>query len=161
MYLISFGGNLGNREQNARDSLSRLQAFGRVGRQSRWMLTKPLRSPQFETHEQADYLNFVFEFETNLTPPELYSQVRIIEDFFGHERSRRWQSRAVDFDLLFYSRALEGTLGFQIGSALTFSSTDHSLRIPHAEVWQRNFLLQMIEFDLKIPIALLQPSARN
>jgi len=152
VYLIAFGGNLGDRELFARGALERLSVLGRVGRQSRWQRTVPLKSEQYDTLDHEDYLNFVFEFATQLEPEELYREICTIEDFFGHERTRRWLPRAVDLDLLFCSEAQGSETVFQEKHTLTFSSASGNLRIPHPEVWKRIFLLEMIKNELKIDL---------
>ncbi|MFZ9520227.1 MAG: 2-amino-4-hydroxy-6-hydroxymethyldihydropteridine diphosphokinase [Silvanigrellaceae bacterium] len=156
VYLIAFGGNTGNREQNAHGSLSQLQTFGQLGRQSRWTYTEPLRSPHFQTDDHGEYLNFVFEFQTELEPEALYSKICLIEDHFGHDRIQRWRPRAVDFDLLFYCKADSPVASFNIQASLSFRSQDGTFRIPHPEVWQRQFLLNMIETGLQLDIAELR-----
>jgi 2-amino-4-hydroxy-6-hydroxymethyldihydropteridine diphosphokinase len=156
VYLIAFGGNTGDRVQNARGSLSQLEKFGRIGRQSRWSLTEPLRSDEHDTSDHDVYLNFIFEFETQLEPDALYAEICRIEDTFGHDRVQRWRPRAVDFDLLFFCRITQVGQSFEPSLALQHGTHSSGLRIPHPQVWERNFLLEMIESDLKIPLFLLK-----
>ncbi len=158
VYLIAFGGNMGDREQFARGALDRLSLYGRVGRQSRWQRTAPLKSERYDTLEHEEYLNFVFEFATDLRPDELYRKICVIEDYFGHERTRRWLPRAVDLDLLFWSEVTGDDSEFQKKHTLTFSDPNGNLRIPHPEVWKRIFLLEMIENELKIELSWLSSS---
>ncbi|MEN9826070.1 MAG: hypothetical protein RI953_1815 [Pseudomonadota bacterium] len=156
VYLIAFGGNTGNREQNAHGSLAHLQSFGRLGRQSTWTYTQPLRSSQYQTDDHGEYLNFVFEFASELEPHDLYAKICMIEDQFGHDRVQRWRPRAVDFDLLFYARSNSSASEFRVQDSIIYQAEDSSLRIPHPEVWQRDFLLNMIEADLKISLVELR-----
>lgn len=160
VYLIAFGGNSGDRVQNARGSLSCLQSHGRLGRQSRWELTQPLQSESYNTQGQSEYLNFVFEFETSLHPLNLYECIRSIEDTFGHNRDERWQSRAVDLDLLFYCEKKHPDGFFTVEDSLCFRSLDGTLMIPHVEFWNRDFLIRMVERDLQIPVQVLKPDSR-
>lgn len=152
VYLIAFGGNTGDRAQNAHGSLLQLQKFGRILRQSGWQLTEPLKSEKYPTSSQEEYLNFVFEFETHLSPQELYSEIVAIEDHFGHNRVQRWQPRAVDLDLLFFCRSNCAGSGFDADQSIYFSTADGDLRVPHPEILKRDFLLKMIEADLQIPL---------
>ncbi len=156
VYLIAFGGNTGDRVQNARGSLSQLEKVGRLGRQSRWSLTEPLRSNEHDTSDHDVYLNFVFEFETRLDPDALYAEICRIEDMFGHDREQRWRPRAVDFDLLFFCGKTQAGQSFEPSLALQHGTDSSSLKIPHPQVWERDFLLEMIESDLKIPLSLLK-----
>jgi len=139
IYIISFGGNLGEREKTARETLQILSGFGSVGRQSRWQYTQPLPSQQFDISEHGEYLNFVIEFSTPLAPNELYAKVRAIEDHFGRDRSRRWLPRAADLDLLLCARANKGTDVFEPKSAFAYRDPCSDLHIPHAELGKRAF----------------------
>lgn len=156
VYLIAFGGNTGDRVQFARGSLLRLQSYGSVGRQTEWITTEPLRSEVYETRDHGEYLNFVFEFISPLDPGQLYSKICEIEDYFGHDREHRWRPRAVDLDLLFYCEKSEFQNQFVAESSIRYSSPQGSLEIPHPEIWKRDFLLQLIERDLLIPITNLR-----
>ncbi|MEY3901559.1 MAG: hypothetical protein RL189_865 [Pseudomonadota bacterium] len=162
MYLIAFGGNTGDRVQNAHGSLLQLQKFGRILRQTGWHLTEPLQSEKYQTASQEEYLNFVFEFETGLSPQELYTEIVAIEDHFGHNRIQRWQPRAVDLDLLFLCRSNRSGAHFDADRTVQFISPDGNLRVPHPEIFNRAFLLKMIECDLQISqeklLQLKQPS---
>lgn len=155
VYLIAFGGNTGDRVQNARGALLRLGQFGRTGRQSQWKITEPLRSEQYDTSDHEVYLNFVFEFITDLAPDELYSRICAIEDDFGHDRVHRWRPRAVDFDLLFCARQGTSDVCFEPSCAFEYRSAGGFLQLPHPQIWQRNFLLEMIETDLQIDLKIL------
>jgi 2-amino-4-hydroxy-6-hydroxymethyldihydropteridine diphosphokinase len=161
VFLVAFGGNVENREQFARDSLSCLEKFGSIGRQSLWHLTAPMRSELYNTSEHQDYLNFVFEFYTDLPPEEVYREICVIEDFFGHNRQERWLPRAVDLDLLFWASCAQGQKQFEIARAMMFGSDCSSLRIPHPEIWNRDFLLKMINDELNIEISQLKAKCAN
>lgn len=156
IYIIAFGGNQGEREVFARGALERLSRIGNVGRQSRWHLTTPMSSELYDTSEHGEYLNFVFEFYTDLLPAELYREISLIEDFFGHDRTRRWLPRAVDLDLLFWVDANSSKLISDASCFLTFCDQKSGLIIPHSEIWKREFLLKMIESGLGIDIKSLK-----
>lgn len=152
-YIISFGGNVGERELIARKALDLLSGVGSIGRQSRKYYTKPLSSDVYHTTDHEDYLNFVFEFHTTLAPSELYLSIRAIEDYFGRDRSRRWLPRPVDLDLLLCARNEDGAENFEPRMAFVFYDRESDLRIPHAELGKRDFLLKMISSDLHIDVA--------
>lgn len=152
IYIISFGGNLGEREKTARETLQILSGFGSVGRQSRWLYTQPLPSQEFDMAEHGEYLNFVFEFSTSLAPNELYAKVRTIEDHFGRDRSRRWLPRAADLDLLLCARANKDTELFEPENAFSYRDPSSDLQIPHGELGKRTFLLDMITADLALNV---------
>lgn len=154
-YIIAFGGNLGDREQIAQNVLLMMSGFGRVGQQSRKHLTRPLPSDIYDTSDHGEYLNFVFEFHTELEPRALYQKVRAIEDHFGRDRSRRWLPRAVDLDLLLCARNDAKTMRFDPVAMQFFSEPDGDLRIPHPALIERAFLMTMIETDLGLSVAQL------
>lgn len=154
-YIIAFGGNLGEKERIAQDVLVMMNVFGRVGRQSRQELTRPLLSDYYDTSDHGEYLNFVFEFRTELKPRALYQKVKAIEDHFGRDRSRRWLPRAVDLDLLLYARADANAVHFDPDATLFYSESDGDLRIPHPALSERAFLMTMIETDLGLSVAQL------
>ena len=155
MYLIAFGGNTGDRVQNAHGALLCLRRFGRIGRQSEWKITEPLRSSRYDTSDHEVYLNFVMEFESELPPNALYRHICEIEDQFGHDREQRWRPRAVDLDLLFCSKQEKSGMSFEPDLAFEYLSSDGGLQLPHPQIWNRGFLLEMIESDLKINLNLL------
>ena len=152
-YIISFGGNLGERERVACEVLQLLNTFGSVGRQSQWHYTQPLSSETYDVSDHVEYLNFVFEFATSLSPSELYKKIRSIEDQFGRDRSRRWLPRAVDLDLLLCAHSHAGMDTFQLENAFPYEEPDGDLQIPHAELRKRQFLLNMIKTDLELDLA--------
>jgi 2-amino-4-hydroxy-6-hydroxymethyldihydropteridine diphosphokinase len=155
---MSFGGNLGEREKTADEALALLSSFGNVGRQSRWHYTHPLVSTDYDVSDHGEYLNFVFEFSTSLAPSELYLRVRVIEDHFGRDRSRRWLPRAADIDLLLCSHAATGSDKFVPEGYFSYREAGGDLQIPHAELGKRLFLLDMIKTDLKLELATLLKS---
>ena len=119
-------------------------------------MTPPLVSELYETCNHGDYLNFVFEFQTDLNPVGLYKEISKIEDYFGHDRSRRWLPRAVDLDLLFWANNSNPNGTFEPESAMIFFEHKGGVEIPHCEIWNRDFLLKMIRIDLGIDVDLIK-----
>jgi 2-amino-4-hydroxy-6-hydroxymethyldihydropteridine diphosphokinase len=151
--LIAFGGNLGDREEFARKSLQHLMSSGRVGRQSKWHLTPPLPSSVYRVDDHQDYLNFVFEYYTEHPPARVYQIVRSIEDLYGHDRTQRWRPRAVDLDLLFCAECEGDTPCFDLSRQVAYQHAAEDLVIPHADIWNRRFLLDMIENELGLAVS--------
>lgn len=160
LYIISFGGNLGEREKVANEVLQLMNIFGSVGRQSQWHYTQPLPSRDYDVSDHSEYLNFVFEFATLLAPNELYQKVRTIEDQFGRDRSRRWLPRAVDLDLLLCAHSPAGLDTFQTECAFQYNDPNGDLRIPHAELGKRLFLLDMLKTELELNLTGLLPASK-
>lgn len=88
-------------------------------------------SPFYETLpfgviEQPSYLNGVVLIDTELSPLELYQNVKIVEESVGRTKSFRWGPREIDLDIiLFDSMVYE----------------DDMLQIPHKDFRKRDFVL--------------------
>ena len=76
--------------------------------------------------DQPDFVNAVAGFETTLTPFELLSFCQQLEQMAKRARLRRWGERSLDVDILLYG-------ALQI--------TEPQLTIPHAGLYERNFVL--------------------
>jgi 2-amino-4-hydroxy-6-hydroxymethyldihydropteridine diphosphokinase len=130
-YILAFGSNLGNRDLNCQRGQDHLAKVGRCLRRSRSLYTEPLKSEEFEVEEnQAFFLNYIIEFESSLSPKELYTHIVVIEDEVGHDRSRKWASRHLDIDILF----VEGAI----------LDEEDGLVIPHRDLKNRPFLLELL-----------------
>lgn len=123
---VSLGSNLGDRQANlmkASKELARLPGTEITG-ESRARITKAVG-----LRGQPDFFNQVKRLSTGLAPAELLKTLLCIENHLGRVRTVRWGPRVIDLDILFYGR-LE-------------CNTD-SLVLPHPEVWNRPFFLEMI-----------------
>jgi len=78
-------------------------------------------------------LNQVLEVETSLEPRPLLETVKTIERQLGRTPGERWGPREIDIDILRYDGR---------------SVDEPGLHIPHAELQNRPFLLELLE-DLK------------
>lgn len=76
--------------------------------------------------DQPDFVNAVAEFETLLPPLDLLSYCQQLEERAKRARIRRWGERSLDVDILLYGAA-------QI--------TEPQLTVPHAGLFERNFVL--------------------
>lgn len=124
---LGFGSNLGDRKKNCRRALRLLGETAGV------VLTDI--SPFYETvavtlpgETLPDFINGACRIETTQTPSELYQTCKTIEEEVGRKPvDRRWQSRIIDLDILFYDDLILET---------------ERLRIPHAELHLREFVLK-------------------
>jgi len=123
---VSLGSNLGDREANIRRASERLAALPQteVTGASRVLLTRAVGPV-----EQPDFLNQVQRLATALVPEELIERLLLIEKDLGRVRTVRWGPRVIDLDILFYGMA-------------AYSS--RLLVLPHPEVWNRPFFLELI-----------------
>lgn len=136
---LGFGSNLGDRKENCRRALRLL------GGTDGTVLTDI--SPLYETvavtlpsETLPDFINGACRIETTQTPTELYQTCKTIEEQVGRTPvDRRWQSRVIDLDILFYDNLILET---------------EQLSIPHSELHLREFVLQPLN---DIAPALLHP----
>ena len=121
---VALGSNIGDREAHLRFGLERL----RKAQGCRIISTSSMinTAPHGYT-EQDDFLNACVEIETFLTPHELLGLLQSIEKDAGRKRTARWRPRTLDLDIIFYDDAV---------------MSDSRLRIPHAEMHKRDFVLK-------------------
>ncbi len=123
---VSLGANLGDRgkslERAARE-LADLPGTAVTGR-SMVRETAPV-----DFLDQPDFLNQVLRLSTALEPEELLKRLLAIERGMGRVRELPKGPRLIDLDILFYGgRVLAGG----------------RLVLPHPQVWNRPFFLEMI-----------------
>lgn len=88
--------------------------------------TKPLVPKGADKEGIPFYVNAVCKIATELSPQELLAQLRKIEEKMGRKRKKKWESRLIDLDLLFYDSLVMKT---------------KNLIIPHPEIEKRSFVL--------------------
>jgi 2-amino-4-hydroxy-6-hydroxymethyldihydropteridine diphosphokinase len=126
---LALGSNVGDRAgylEAARTALPR--AGVTLVRASRVAETEPVG-----IREQPRFLNQVLEVETQLEPRPLLDTVKKLEQQLGRTARQRWGPREIDIDILRYDGRTVDEPG---------------LHIPHAELQNRAFLLELLE-DLK------------
>ncbi|MEM1123088.1 MAG: 2-amino-4-hydroxy-6-hydroxymethyldihydropteridine diphosphokinase [Bacteroidota bacterium] len=119
---LGIGGNLGQRAINLAKAIELISK--KVGAVSRI-------SPIYETkawgvENQPDFLNQALLVETILSPEAALSTVLEIEAAMGRVRERKWYTRLIDIDILFYDELV---------------TDSPQLTIPHPFIVQRNFVL--------------------
>jgi 2-amino-4-hydroxy-6-hydroxymethyldihydropteridine diphosphokinase len=128
---LALGSNLGDRAgflQAARAALP--EAGITVVRASRVDETEPVG-----IREQPHFLNQVLEVETSLEPRPLLDALKGIEGQLGRTARQRWGPREIDIDILRYNGRVVDEPG---------------LHIPHAELQNRAFLLDLLK-DIDAP----------
>jgi dihydropteroate synthase len=122
---LALGSNLGDRAQFLARARQGLAAIGiRLVRASREADTAPVG-----VTEQPRFLNQVLEVETSLPPPALLTAIKQLEADLGRVARTRWGPREIDIDILLY------------GSDVVHEGT---LQIPHPELPNRRFLLELL-----------------
>lgn len=122
VYLL-LGANLGDREQQLLAAQRGIkEAIGPITRQSALYETDSWGTEE----KQPDYLNQVVEVETGRSPEEVLKEINRIEANLGRVRKKKWDSRIIDIDILFYGDEI-----------VDFPH----LQIPHPYFQDRNFAL--------------------
>ena len=122
---LALGSNLGDRDgylAAARVALSK--AGITLVRESRVAETEPVG-----VTDQPRFLNQVLEVDTTLEPRALLERVKGIEQELGRQSRQRWGPREIDIDILRYDNRTVDEPG---------------LRIPHPELTNRPFLLDLL-----------------
>ena len=121
---IAIGTNLGDRQQNYRNALEKLNQLEGT-RITRWSSLY-----ESEPHGEAPtwFVNGVVEVSTEMESAELLKALLSIEDALGRKRTkgRKNVSRTIDLDILLFD------------SEVVDSKT---LRLPHPEMASRRFVL--------------------
>jgi len=130
---LSLGSNLGNREQNLRDAIRRLESVGTVRSVSSIYETEPV-----EFTDQPLFLNCAVALETPASPDQLMVQLLEIEKAMGRLRIQKKGPRVIDLDILLF--------GDQVVST-------PAVTIPHPAMHQRRFVLE--------PLAEIAPETKH
>ena len=130
---LSLGSNLGDREENLRDAVRRLEELGEVKAASSFYETEPV-----EFTNQPWFLNIAVELETELMPRQLLSAVLKIERDMGRRRLQPKGPRLIDIDILLFGDV---------------AMSDAKLTLPHPAMHERNFVLK--------PLAEIAPEAKH
>jgi 2-amino-4-hydroxy-6-hydroxymethyldihydropteridine diphosphokinase len=122
---LALGSNLGNRQAYLAGARAALDKAGvRTIRESRVAETAPVG-----VLDQPAFLNQVLEAETTLEPRPLLDTAKRIEQELGRQSRQRWGPREIDIDILRYDERRVDEPG---------------LRIPHPELENRPFLLELL-----------------
>jgi 2-amino-4-hydroxy-6-hydroxymethyldihydropteridine diphosphokinase len=122
---LALGSNLGDRAGYLRSARDAMPDEGiAVVRSSRVAETEPVG-----VTDQPRFLNQVLEVETTLEPRPLLETVKRMEQRLGRTAGPRWGPREIDIDILRYDER---------------RVDEHGLHIPHPELENRTFLLDLL-----------------
>jgi 2-amino-4-hydroxy-6-hydroxymethyldihydropteridine diphosphokinase len=129
---VGLGSNLGDRNENLRQALARMERGLGPVRSSTFYETDPVG-----VTDQPKFINAVAELSTDVPPRELLERLLEIERELGRDRrtERRWGPRPIDLDLLLYGGEVIDEPG---------------LTVPHPRLAERRFVLE--------PLSELAPS---
>jgi 2-amino-4-hydroxy-6-hydroxymethyldihydropteridine diphosphokinase len=120
---IGIGSNLGDRYQNCLKAIEMMREIPGCGISalSGWYLTQPIG-----VTGQEWYVNGAAGVSTTGTAEQLLAHLLSIEKFLGRVRSRKWEPRVIDLDILLFGKEM-------------IDADD--LRIPHPLMHLRRFVL--------------------
>ena len=134
MVVLSLGGNMGDVKSIFIKSIKLLtNSLGKLD-----VVSPIYKTKAWGVENQADFLNQVVLFSTNLNPQEVLQICLDVESELGRVRKEKWEERVIDIDILFYEDEI---------------IDDLNLTIPHPYVHKRNFVL--------FPLADIIPSFRH
>ena len=120
---ILLGGNLGNKAEVFSDARARLNEM--VGKTTALSAVYETEPWGFESDDI--FWNQVLEISTSLSPEEILHQTQLIEIELGRIRkSKQYDSRIIDIDILFYGNRI---------------INQENLVIPHPRIQVRKFVL--------------------
>lgn len=119
--ILGLGTNIGKRAHNLQQALDALAQIVTVTAVSPVYRTEP-----WGLVDQPDFYNLCLIAQTTLSPTELLTQLKQIEQAIGRTPTVRWGPRLIDIDLLFYN---------------DFVLHAERLTIPHASIADRAFVL--------------------
>lgn len=121
---IGIGSNLGNRNANIEEAISRLRKMQgvKVDKVSRIYQTRPIGGPL-----QGKFLNGAIRLRTILKPFTLLKRLKKIEEDLGRRKTVKYGPRSVDLDILLYEDLV---------------INKDKLRIPHPRMFGREFVLK-------------------
>lgn len=134
--IIALGSNIGDRGtyiSKAQEKISK-----RVGKIIK--ASKLIETEAYGYTQQDDFLNMVIEVETKLSPMNLLKELMCIEKELGRVRTIHWGPRTLDLDIIYYGQEV---------------IDEEDLKIPHPELYNRDFVLgplEEIEPDLIDPV---------
>ena len=122
MIFLQIGSNIGNRYSNLLRCLENIElSIGKIIKKSKIYV-----SECWGVENQRDYLNMVVAIKAIQKPTEVLKNILIIENDMGRVRKKKWDSRIIDIDIIFYEN---------------LSINQNGLVIPHPRMQSRHFVL--------------------
>lgn len=139
---LALGSNIGNKKQNITEALQLLKKHVTNITVAKLYATKPM---YYE--DQDTFLNTVLKGETHLSPQELLTAIKQIEQQLGRKKRFRNGPREIDIDILFYDD--------------TIMQSEH-LIIPHPAIQERDFVLKpFMDIDPDFVHPVLKSTIKN
>jgi 2-amino-4-hydroxy-6-hydroxymethyldihydropteridine diphosphokinase len=120
---LGLGSNVGERQKFLNRAVAELKGISNI--KVVWASSVYETEP-YGKADQEKFLNAVVEIETELTPPELLTAAKSIEQRVGRTASELWGPREIDIDVLLYDGLVHD---------------DAALHVPHPDMENRKFVL--------------------
>lgn len=125
--VVALGANLGNREHTLSAALREIAELPETTLEAASGLYESAAvKPDGIDLAAPSYLNQVAVIETELTPLQLLSSLRVLETGHGRERHERWGDRTLDLDVIAFG---------------DLQQNDPELTLPHPRAHERSFVL--------------------
>lgn len=126
---IALGANLGKPLKQCQQAVEKIQQISQSELMgvSSFYRSEPLVSPHEDASIVPQYINAVCKIKTRLSAQTLLDQLLSIEKQMGRTLRKKWESRVIDLDLLFFDALVCET---------------PTLTLPHPEIQNRNFVLE-------------------
>ena len=121
---LSLGSNVGDRNANLKQAISRLAALGNVAAVSSFYETEPV-----EVTSQPWFLNCAVAIDTEENAHDLLKGILRIEQEMGRRREVKKGARNIDIDILLFGDAVINA---------------PELDVPHPAMQQRRFVLEQL-----------------
>lgn len=121
VYLL-LGANIGNPNKQLKDAKEEIEE--RIGKITQ--ASKIYESEAWGVENQPVFLNQVIALETDFSANKVLHEILKIELVLGRIRAKRWGSRVIDIDILYYNNEIIHT---------------EDLQVPHPYIQERNFTL--------------------
>lgn len=121
---ISIGSNIGNKEENIKDSIERLKENKEIKVSK---IASIIETEPWGYEEQDSFKNTAIEIKTFLNPKELMKTLLTIEQDMKRERIIKWGPRIIDLDIIFFD---------------DYATSDDYVTIPHPRMEEREFVLE-------------------
>ncbi|MDY6855529.1 MAG: 2-amino-4-hydroxy-6-hydroxymethyldihydropteridine diphosphokinase [Thermodesulfobacteriota bacterium] len=120
---IGVGSNLGDKIKNCKEAINEVSSFegNSIKERSSFYRTEP-----WGNEDQNWFINCVIKIETPLTVYKLLKILQDIEKKFERKREKKWSSRTIDLDILFFNDEIVNT---------------EYLQVPHPLIKERRFVM--------------------
>lgn len=154
-YFVALGSNLPLcREQKLatiKSALSDLsEGESEVVRCSRILFTPPLPSLVYDTSSHGEYANGLALIRSNLEPHSFYGITRALETKYGHDHTQKWKPRHLDLDILLCFLVSPDEQRQVNESATSVHICSETLQVPHPEILNRPFLVELFQSDFDL-----------